>query len=186
MTVQNEVEWLIDVIKANYPTTWPDDLVRRNRDSSTTYDKPNSPVHEEGVEATLYNTVSVSTGAVNRDLYGQGPQYRVETELDVRVEGLDEYESGQLSGDGEFKTLVRQIQYAIGRETVYPDVQPDANPINYITYLDASIVNGQSLSAESKDYYRRDFTVRLRGNAQTYSGTADTEFSMAFDAPFVG
>jgi hypothetical protein len=165
MTVQNEVEWLIDVIKANYPTAWPDDLVRRNRDSSITYDKPNSPTHEEGVEATLFNTVSVSTGSVNRELYGQTPQYRVETELDVRVEGLNERESGQISDDDEFKTLVAYVQNAINSEITYPAVDTGDEDIGRIEYLDLSIPTEQNLSADAKDYYRVDFTVRLRGNA---------------------
>ena len=165
MTVQNEVEWLIDVIKANYPTTWPDDLVRRNRDDAVTLDKPNSPVKEEGVEATNYNTVSVSTGSVNRELYGQTPQYRVETELDVRVEGLDEREHGQIASDSEFKTLVAYVQKAINDEITYPDVDTGDEDIGRVSYLDLRIVNEQNLSADAKDYYRVDFTVRLRGNA---------------------
>jgi hypothetical protein len=166
MTVQNEVKWLLDVIKSNYPGGFPTDgLVRRNRDDSVTLDKPDSPVKEEGVELTNYNAVSVATGSVNRELYGQTPQYRVETELDVRVEGLDEREYGEIASDSEFKTLVRYVQKAINDEITYPAVDTGDEDIGRITYLDLSIPNEQNLSADAKDYYRVDFTVRLRGNA---------------------
>lgn len=167
MTVQNEVEWLIDTIKSNYPTSWPDDLVRRNRDDSTTYDKPNSPVHEKGVELGNWSVVSVATGSKNREFYGTSPQYRVETELDVSVQGAHVEEYGPIASDSEFKTLVRYVQDAINSQVVYPDVDPTAESIGFITYLDLGIVNEQNLSSDAKDYYRVDFTVRLRGNADT-------------------
>jgi hypothetical protein len=186
MTVQNEVAWLIDVIQSNYPTAWPDDLVRRNRDDATTYDKPNSPVHEKGVELTNWSVVSVSTGSTNRELYGTTPQYRVEHELDVRVQGAHPEEHGPIASDSEFKTLVRYIQFAIDQEMVYPEVDPDAEELGRITYLDLSIVNETNLSAQAKDYYRTDFTVRMRGNTNPFEGSSDTAFASQFEGGFVG
>lgn len=165
MTVQNETKWLLEVIQSNYPMAWPDDLVRRNRDDSITLDKDNSPVKEEGVELTNYNAISVSTGSVNRELYGQTPQYRVEHELDVRVEGLSDYEHGQIGSDDEFKSLVAYVQNAINQEITYPNVDTGTEDIGRVVYLDLGIVNESSLMADAKDYYRTDFTVRLRGNA---------------------
>lgn len=166
MTVQNETKWLLGVIQSNYPGgSLPNDLVRRNRDDSVTLDKSNSPVKEEGVELTNWSVVSVATGSKNRELYGQTPQYRVVTELDVRVEGLDEREHGEISDDDEFKTLVAYVQEAINDEIVYPAVDTGDEDIGRVTYLDLSIENEQNLSADAKDYYRVDFTVRLRGNA---------------------
>jgi hypothetical protein len=178
MTVQNEVEWLIDVIQSNYPVAWPDDVVRRNRDDSTTYDKPDSPVHEKGVELTNWSVVSVATGSTNRELYGTGPQYRVEHELDVRVQAAHPEEHGTVASDTEFKRLVSYVQHAINSKIVYPKVElgtvgastvgdatvSDTEDIGYVTYLDLAIVNENNLSAQAKDYYRTDFTVRMRGN----------------------
>jgi len=164
MTVQNEVEWLLDVIKSNYPAAWPDNLVRRNRDDSTTYDKPTSPVHEKGVELTNHSVVSVATGSTNRQLYGTTPQYRVEHELDVRVQGAHPEEHGPIASDSEFKTLVAYVQKAINDEIVYPVVDTGTEDVGRVTYLDLAIVNENNLSAQAKDYYRTDFTVRMRGN----------------------
>lgn len=164
MTVQNETKWLLQIIQENYPSTWPDTLVRRNRDDLVTLDAPNSPVKEEGVELTLYNVVSVSTGSTNREFYGQDAQYRVEHELDVRVEGLDERESGEIADDDEFKTLVAYVQYAINQERVYPAVDTGDEDIGRVSYKDMGIINDQNTSSNAKDYFREDFTVRMRGD----------------------
>ena len=167
MTVQNEVAWLIDVIKANYPTTWPDDLVRRNRDESVTLDKPNSPIREKGVDPEQYNTVGVSTGSVNRELIGTKPQYRVETELDVKLEGKDEDEYGHVASDDEFKTILRYIQNAINTQLTYPAVDTGDEDLGRVVYRDLGIINENNLSAEYKDYFHAEFTVRLRGFQDT-------------------
>ena len=167
MTVQNEVKWLLDVIQTNYPGQWPDDLVRRNRDDSVTLDKPDSPIKEEGVELTNYNVVGVSTGNKNRALFGTKPQYDVETELDVRVEAIHENEYGQIADDDEFKTLVAYIQNAINSNLTYPAVDTGDEDIGRVVYRDLGIINEQNLSTDNRDYYQRDFTVRLRGYQDT-------------------
>jgi len=167
MTVQNEVKWLLDVIQTNYPGVWPSDLVRRNRDDSVTLDKPESPIKEEGVELTNWNVVGVSTGSKNRELFGTGPQYRVETELDVRIEGLHENEYGEIADDDEFKTLVAYIQQAINTQLSYPAVDTGDEDIGRVIYRDLGIINEQNLSTDNRDYYQRDFTVRLRGYEDT-------------------
>lgn len=167
MTVQNETAWLLDVIKTNYPGTWPSDLVRRNGDDSTTLDVTGAPVHEEGVELTVYNVVGVSRGDVTRSLFGTKPQYDVETQLDVTVEGLHEYENGQVADSDEFLGLVRYVQYAINTQLVYPAVDTGDEDIGRVSYKDLGIVNDNNLSPEYRDKFEYRFTVRLRGYADT-------------------
>jgi hypothetical protein len=165
MTVQNETKWLLQIIQENYPAAeWPDNLVRRNRDDLVTLDAPYSPRKEEGVELTLYNVVSVSTGSTNREFYGQDAQYSVEHELDVRVEGLDERKSGEIASDDEFKTLVAYVRKAIDDERVYPAVDTGDEDIGRVSYKDMGIVNSQNLSSNAKDHFREDMTVRMRGD----------------------
>ena len=165
MTVQNETKWLLQIIKANYPGGYPTDgLVRRNGDDSVTLDKPNSPIKEEGVELTNYNTITVSTGNTNRELYGQNAQYRVEHELDVEIEGLDEREFGEIGDDSEFKTLTAYVRKAIDDERVYPAVDTGDEDIGRVSYKDMGIVNSQNLSSNAKDHFREGLTVRMRGD----------------------
>ena len=167
MTVQNEVAWLLDIIRTNYPVTWPDDLARRNRDDSVTLDKPDAPVRENGVELTEYNVVGVSTGDKNRELLGTKPQYDVETTLDVRIEAINESEFGRIADDDAFKTLVAYIQHAINQELTYPAVDTGDEDIGRVVYKDLGIIDEQNLSSDDRDFYRRDFSVRLRGFQDT-------------------
>lgn len=165
MTVQNEVTWLINTIESNWPgVAFPNSLALRDRDDARTY-YPNRTVREKGVELSRWSCVSVSTGSTNRQLYGTTPQYRVEHELDVRVQGAHPEEHGPIDDVDEFKTLVAYVQNAINGEITYPEVDTGTEDIGRVTYLDLGIVNENNLSAQAKDYYRTDFTVRIRGNA---------------------
>lgn len=164
MSVQDEVAWLLGVIKDEYPAAWPENTVRINRDEPEileTGERTNS------VDLQRYNAIGVSSGSVQRDLYGTEIQYRVNTTLDVRIEAQTAGNWGEQTGVDKFNGLVKRVQHAINSVIKYPDVDPDAEDIGYVTYLDARIEDEQRLSAGDKDYYRTDFTVRMRGNAQT-------------------
>lgn len=168
MTVQNEVAWLLGVIQDQWPgTSWPDDLVRRNRDDHVTLDKSDSPVKEMGVSLDQYNSVGVSTGSKNRELFGTKPQYNVETTLDVRVEGKHEDEWGRITDDDEFKTLVAYIQHAIDTQLTYPSVDTGDEDIGRVTYEDLGILTDTHNSVEQLSHYLRVFTVVLRGKQDT-------------------
>lgn len=166
MAVQDEVTWLIEIIKTNWPgASFPTDLARRNRDDSVTIHPDDSEKREEGVELNRFNVVGVSSGSVQRELYGTAPQKRVNTVLDVQVEAKHTEEHGNVDDSTDFGTLLAYIQYAIEDETVYPDVDPDAEDIGFITYHDLRIEDETDNSSGDKDYYRADFSVRLTGDA---------------------
>lgn len=185
MTTQDEVRWLINTIIDNWPTTGslgdtnpPDDLVLRNRNDAITYYRdvtatdPNAPDDYEGVREQAaptdgFRSVGVSDGAITRSFYGNKPQYDVETTLDVRVEEKSVYENGTAESDAAHKTLVAFIQEAINTQLTYPDVDPDAEAIGTIVYLDAAIIDEDRLASQNKDYYQTNFTVRLRGREDT-------------------
>lgn len=166
MSTQDEVSWLLDIIKTEWPDTpFPDDLVRINRDEPRILETDERTV---SVDLERFNAVGVSSGSVTRELYGTQIQYRVDTNLDVRIEAKSGDDWSEANTDVQaFDTLVAKVQAAINSQIKYPEVDPGADPVGKVEYLDLRIEDEQRLASGDKDYYRTDFTVRLRGNAQT-------------------
>lgn len=165
MVVQDEVRWLLGVIQSEWPDpSLPDDLARINRDAPENLATGKSSI---SVDLERYNAIHVSSGSVQREFYGNQPQYSVDTTLDVRVEAKAERDRGNVADDAEFNTLVRYAQHAINTQLSYPNVDPDAEDIGRVQYEDTRIEDEQRLAAGDKDYYRTDFSVRLTGKADT-------------------
>jgi len=165
MVVQDEVTWVLDTIRGEWPgVEFPDTIARVNRD-----DPINLRTNEQSISVDLerFNAIHAASGSVQREVFGTTPQYRATTTVDVRVEAKPERDRGQVKNDAEFNTLVRYAQHAINTQLVYPEVDPDAEDIGRIIYLNARIQDEQRLASDNKDYYRTDFTVELRGNADT-------------------
>jgi len=99
----------------------------------------------------------------------------VTTTLDVRVEEKSVYEGGTAESDAAHETLVTYIQNAINTQLTYPEVDPDAEDIGFVVYLDAAIVDEDDLASDDKDYYLTTFSVRLRGREDTFVGTYSTD-----------
>jgi len=185
MTVQNETRWLLETIIDEWPGTGslggdapPDYLILRDRDDGVNYyadadaDDPDAPDGYEGVRETTtshdgFATVGISEGAVTRDFYGNKPQYDVTTTLDVRVAEKSVWENGTAESSGAHKTLVAFVQRAINTQLTYPAVDPDAEDIGRIVYLDAAITDEDNLESADQDAYQTTFTVRLRGREDT-------------------
>jgi len=159
---QDEVRWLLGVIRHKWPAAWPDDLTRVNRD------KPEIlQTSEESVSVNLerWNAIHVASDAVQRDLFGTPRRrYDVETTLTVRVEAKPERDNGNIADDVAFSDLVTYVQYAIDSVPVYPAVTPSAEPLGRVEYFDARIEDEQNNLSVNKDHYRTEFTVRLRGS----------------------
>jgi len=211
MAVQDEVRWVLDTIRTNWPAEWPDDLSRVNRD-----DPKNLATGKESISIDLerFNAIHAASGSVQREVFGTEPQYRVTTTVDVRVEAKAERDRGNVTNDAVFNELVKYAQYAINSELVYPEVnvayddlivydgetvvvedgetrtdnrlrvrdggtfivedggthiltEEGISDIGRIIYLNTRIQDEQRLASGDKDYYRTDFTVELRGNADT-------------------
>jgi len=185
MTVQNEVRWLIETLIAEWPTTGslggtapPDTVLFRDRDEPVSYyreegaNDPDAPTDYEAERELAaptdgWRTVAVATGASTRSFYGNKPQYRVETTLDVRVQEKTAYEGGVVDSVGAHNTLVAVVQEAINADLTYPAVDTGDEDIGRIVYEDLAIVDTDHRSREFKDQYRTDFTVRLRGFQDT-------------------
>lgn len=161
--VQNEVEFILALIKQEWPAdSFPNDLVRINRDEPLILetDERTQAVNLDNVAA-----VGVSLASRSKELFGTSPQYRVETVVDVRIEAKPEPEKGRVRDAPAFKTLVAYVQAAINSRLTYPDV-PSDDPLGRIEYLDLQIENDDDQEQDYKNYYRYDFSVRMRGNQE--------------------
>lgn len=172
MSLQNEVRWLLDLIKEAWPSygiepygdeyggAFPSNTVRIDRDEPRILE---TGERKKRVKLDRYNVISATLANRDRQPIGTEFDYHVETVLNVRIEGANASTHGQLDDSDHFNYLVAATQYAIGSERSYPDVDPDGSDFGRVQYVDARIENEQNLSNEDKDYYRADFDVRLRG-----------------------
>lgn len=183
MTAQNELRWLLDTLVTAWPTAGslgdtapPDTVAFVNRDEPYTYYYPTTEPatlddyereREQGAPTDGWRTVGVASGAETREFYGNKPQYDVTTTLDVRVQEKTVFEAGAAESVADHDTLVAYVQRAINTAITYPEVDPDADDIGRVVYLDAGITDTDRRSREFKDQYRTDFTVRLRGRQDT-------------------
>ena len=183
MAAQNECRWLLDTLVTAWPTAGslggtapPDTVVFRNRDEPYTYYYPDTEPatigdydreREQGAPTDGFRTVGVSKGARTDEFYGTKPQYDVETTLDVRVQEKTASEGGVATSVTDHDRLTTAVQAAINATITYPEVDPDADDIGRVVYLDAAITDTDRRSREFKDQYRTDFTVRLRGRQET-------------------
>lgn len=165
VAVQDEVRWVLRTIKAEWPEpTWPDHLARVNQDEP---ENLRTGERVKTVDEEYFNSIRVSSGSVQRELFGQKPQYNVQTTIDVQVRGKSEHSDGKIEDVSEFNTLVARVQFAINTQITYPQVDPDADDLGRIEYEDTRITDEQRLSRGDKDYYRTDFTVLLTGKQDT-------------------
>lgn len=163
--VQDEVGWVLRVFKEEWPEPmWPDHLARINQDEPINLRTGDRSV---SVDEENFNSVRVSSGSIQRELFGQKPQYDVQTTIDVQVRGKSVFSDGLIEDVNEFDTLVAKLQYAVDTQITYPAVDPDADDIGRIEYEDTRITDEQRLSRGDKDYYRTDFTVLLTGKQDT-------------------
>lgn len=162
MTVQNEVRWILQTVKTNWPTaTFPSDLARVDRDEPEVLE---TGERTKAVELSNWNAVSASLGQRTKQFIGKKPFYRVITTVGVRVKAAHSSDHGNVDSNDEFLALVRRIQYAIDQNISYPTVDTGTDDIGRVSYRDSAIVNENGTSNENVDSYRYDFDVRLRGH----------------------
>jgi len=167
--VQDEVGWLLDTVKANYPAAWPTDadgdpiLYRINRDEPEILE---TGKRTRTIELTRASAIGASLADRSMNPVGTEYDHRVETVLSCRLEGLTSRsgEWGHIDSAAAFEQLVRYTQAAIATERSYPtidDVNQDS--IGSVAYHSLFVENEQDLSHENKDYFRKDWDVRLVG-----------------------
>ncbi|MDF9748363.1 hypothetical protein [Natrinema salsiterrestre] len=170
--VQDEVRWLLEAIKTNWPAAWPTD---ENGDPVQARIHRNEPEVLETGERTLereltkWNAIGATLN--NREPTPVGDEYnhRVETTVSIRFEGMTSQsgEFGHIDSSDHFEKLVRYAQHAIAQERSYPTVEDvDDDPIGSVAYHTISPPeNEEDLSVEDEDYFRRDWEHRFIGYA---------------------
>ncbi|MDQ2052842.1 hypothetical protein RBH26_20585 [Natronolimnohabitans sp. A-GB9] len=181
--VQDEVTWLLETIKRNWPGYgetclygdgiygegvyfdpygFPDDIVRINRDEPKILE-----TGERTRSVELSNTNAIGASLSSRDPTPVGAEYnhRVETTISIRFEGLHVSEFGHIKSPAHFEQLVRYAQHAIAQERSYPTVgDVDDDPIGSVAYHTISPPENETdLSDDNRDYFRRDWEYRFIG-----------------------
>ena len=162
-SAQDEVRWVLETIRDNYPgDPFGTQLVRRDMDDMLTLDP--EPRRERSVDLTERAVIAAShDGEAARTPEGTAPRFDVVTRVRVRVEAAHRGEHGLVPDKDAFLQIAKRTRAAIDAERVFPTVQPDADPVGRVTYYNALVSDLESNSREGRGYYRRDFTVELRG-----------------------
>ncbi|SEQ30736.1 hypothetical protein [Natrinema salaciae] len=168
MVVQDEVMWVLETIKTNWPGDWPADdggterLYRVNRDEPEVLE---TGQREKSVEMTRASALGASLGSRTPEAAGQGYDHRVTTTIDCRLKGLTSQggEHGHIESSNKAKQFALYAQNAILQERSYPSVDPDAEDIGRVAYHTAYADDPTDRSREYMDEYFWTWTVRLVG-----------------------
>lgn len=170
--VQDEVRWLLEAVKANWPAAWPTDengdpvQARIHRDDPEVLE---TGERTKKRELTKWNAIGASLGDRTAEPVGSEYDYRVETTVSIRFEGTTSQsgEWGRVDSAAHFEQLVRYAQHAIAVERSYPTVEDvDDDPIGSVAYHTISPPENETdLSEDADDYFRRDWEHRFIGYA---------------------
>ncbi|ELZ05377.1 hypothetical protein [Natrialba aegyptia] len=170
--VQDEVRWLLETIKTNWPGTWPVDengdpvQARIHRDDPEVLETGERTKERE---LTKWNAIGASLESRSPEPVGDEYNFRVETTVSIRFEGTtsQDGEWGHIDSADHFEQLVRYAQHAIAVERSYPTVEDvDDDPIGSVAYHTISPPENETdLSADDRDYFRRDWEHRFIGYA---------------------
>jgi hypothetical protein len=160
--VQDEVTWVLETVQSNWPgTAFPDDMARINRDEPEILETGD---RTRSLELEEWNAIGASLADRPSDPVGTEYDKRVETTVSCRLEALHADEWGHVNSATHFERLVRYAQHALDVERSYPTVDDvDADGIGSVAYHTLINENETDLSEDDKDYFRRDWDVRLVG-----------------------
>ena len=168
MAVQDEVAWVLDTIRTNWPGNWPADddgterLYRVNRDEPKVLETGRRTKEVEYMQASA---LGASLGSRTPEPAGPEYRHRVTTTVDCRLKGLSAQsdEFGHIDSTNDAKRLALYAQHAVLQERSYPEVDPDAEAIGRVDYHTAYVDDPTDRSREYMDEYFWTWTVRLVG-----------------------
>lgn len=168
MAVQDEVQWVLETIRSNWPGDWPADADGTERLYRVHRDEPE--VLETGkrsktVELTTASALGASLGSRVPEVAGPDNRRRVTTTVDCRLKGLSgqSAEFGHLESNNDAKRTALYAQHALQEELSYPSVDPDADDIGRVAYHTLTLDEPTDRSQEFMDEYFWTWTVRLVG-----------------------
>jgi len=175
---QDEVMWVLETLKDNWPGLadsgaygeglygdgayydedgFPHDLYRINRDEPLILETGERKRRGEFSRANF-----IGASKANRSTTPTNDGFRVETVVNVKLEGVTERKHGHIEDAQHFDYLARYARHAIDVERSYPTVDAD-DDIGRVAYHSALTEGEADRSNEKRDHYRRDFDVRLVG-----------------------
>ena len=166
MPVQDEVAWVLDTIRENWPVDWPADddgterLYRINRDEPEILE---TGERTKSVELTQASALGVALGSRTTEAVGTGYEHRVTTTLDCRLRGLTDQEYGHIESAADAKRLALSANHALLQERSYPDVDPGDEEIGRVAYHSLFVDDPTDRSHEYADTFWWDWTIRLVG-----------------------
>ncbi|GGK74532.1 hypothetical protein [Haloarcula sebkhae] len=168
MAVQDEVAWVLETIRTNWPGSWPADddgterLYRVNRDEPLVLE---TDQREKTVELSTASALGASLGSRVPEVAGPDNRRRVTTTVDCRFKGLTSQggEFGHVDSNKHAKQIALYAQNAIQQELSYPAVDPDADDIGRVAYHTVTVDDPTDSSQEWQDEYFWTWTVRLIG-----------------------
>lgn len=168
MAVQDEVVWVLETIRENWPGEWPADddgterLYRVNRDEPEVLE---TGERTKGVEFTTASALGASLGSRVPEVAGPDNRRRVTTTVDCRFKGLTSQggEWGHVESNNHAKQIALYAQHAIQQELSYPSVDPDAEDIGRVAYHTVTVGDPTDRSQEWQDEYFWTWTVELVG-----------------------
>lgn len=168
MAVQDEVAWVLDTIRANWPGAWPADgdgterLYRVNRDEPLVIETGR---REKKVELSKASVLGASLGTRVPEVAGPDNRRRVTTTVDCRFKGLASQNGGygHVDSNNHAKQIALYAQNAVQQELSYPAVDPDADDIGRVAYHTVTVDDPTDSSQEWQDEYFWTWTVRLIG-----------------------
>lgn len=166
MPVQDEVMWVLETIKSNWPGDWPADddgqerLYRVNRDDPEVLE---TGERKKEVPFETASPLGASLGSRDPTPIGTEYDHDVTTTIDCRIKGLTTRHRGHIESDNHAKQLALYAQHAILQERSYPTVDPDADDIGRVDYHTARVTGPTNSSREYLDEYLWTWTVELDG-----------------------
>lgn len=168
MAVQDEVTWVLETIRENWPSAWPADddgterLYRVNRDDPEVLE---TGKRTKTVEFTTASALGASLGSRIPEVAGPDNRRRVTTTVDCRLKGLTSQggEWGHVDSSTHAKQLALYAQHAIQQELSYPTVDPDADPIGRVAYHTVTVGDPTERSQEWQDEFFWTWAVQFVG-----------------------
>jgi hypothetical protein len=157
-----EVQWVLDQLDSvvtDVDTTYGATLRRVDRDESRVLETSRDTRVGQLEEAAY---VGVALGDRDQEPIGTEYDLRLRTTVDVRIEGADADEFGEIDPSGAdgvpFDELVRRC-----REAIYAGRRFPAAGNSDVDYTDVRVDSETDLSSNYADHYRADLTLLFRG-----------------------
>ena len=158
---QDEVTWALETLKEDWPVDeFPEKLRRIHVDDPRILE---TGERKKRGELARSNFIRAKLTTRSPTPIGTEYDHEVSTVIGMRLEGAHVDKHGHIEDFQHFDQLVRYAQHALAKRRVFPTIDAD-DDIGKVDYFTALIENEEDLSGENRDYFRRDWDLRLVGD----------------------